>query len=183
MKLSIFFCISLSFSLSGCQTNIFGAESPEWPWKNIDDKTMCGSTCNPGDATREFLKAATYCRAVQNYYESGGKIATNTQLAVGAVGILAGSVIAPITKGSAAAAWSGLSGATNALQIPMQEAYSASISIKRRALIAKNAQTDLLKYTDAVDSSQKVALAIAMALNCSTGAATADAFALKALSE
>lgn len=182
MKKSVLICIGLIFTLSGCQTNYFGAETAEWPWKKVDTTTMCSATCTPSDATRAFLLAANYCRSVQNYYESGGRMATNSQLAIGAVGVLAGSVMAPITKGTAAAAWSGLSGATNALQIPMQEAYSASISVRRRALIAHNAQEDIQKYSRENDSSKKIVLAIAMALNCSTGAATADESALKALS-
>lgn len=108
---------------------------------------------------------------------------------IGLIGTVAGSVIAPVTTGSTAKAWSGVSGASNALQSQMDSVFSSSNHIRRRAAIAQAARDGETKFlaeskggNSDEKSEKKRVIAIAMATACETAAAGADQQALEALS-
>ncbi|WP_148650320.1 hypothetical protein [Lysobacter capsici] len=101
---------------------------------------------------------------------------------IGLIGTVAGSVIAPVTTGSAAKAWSGVSGASNALQSQMDSVFSSSNHIRRRAAIAQAAREAKREFLDERSAGKKRDIAIAMATACETAAADADQQALEALS-
>lgn len=165
-------------SLSGCST-LKGIKGAQWPWSQANP---CASTCTEQEAMQAFVAASGFCRDVQNYYESGGFYAKSSRLAVGTIGALAGSVMAPLATGSATNAWAGLSGATNALQSQMDEAFSSAVAVRRRAAIVEAAEENAARYRAAVTPSQRVVAAIDMARSCSMGSATADQGTLRALS-
>jgi hypothetical protein len=175
MKNIIFIIVTIF--ISGCS-----ATGAIWPWKE-SKPCSTGTSCNSFDATNAYVAAADYCRQVQNYYERGGQRANVSKLALGAVGVLAGSVAAPIATGTTAAALSGLSGATNAFQASLDETYAGSVSIKRRDAVASASKQGSTDYNQATDDTKRVIIAINMALNCSTSSATADKAAMRALME
>ncbi|SDA63497.1 hypothetical protein SAMN03159443_01916 [Pseudomonas sp. NFACC15-1] len=128
--------IGLSCILSGCAggtagqtTKIIVNPSPIWPWDQKSDGVPlsdCRKTsCSDNDMFSAMLATGTYCRQVSNYYESGGNINSNTRLGVKVLGVLAGSVFGITAGGSAAKAWSGLSGATNGIQADLSDNVSA----------------------------------------------------------
>ncbi|MGY0565710.1 MAG: hypothetical protein ACW7DQ_19760, partial [Paraglaciecola chathamensis] len=100
--------------LSGCKS-LLSSHTAEWPWKVSEN--ICQSVCNSSEALDAINAASKFCREVQNYYENGGQRTNNAKLAVGGIGTIAGTVVAPVSGGSAAAAWAGLSGAANAFQL------------------------------------------------------------------
>lgn len=175
---------TLVFILPGCaEYSLVGARGAKWPWP-ADKSQICSTSCNGSDALRAFTQASDYCRQVQNYYEAGGQRANGTKLGVGVIGTLAGAVIAPIAKGTAIKAWSGLSGSTNALQANLDETFSSSIAANRRAAVAQAAvQGENRFFTSGLSDDEKVAAAISMARNCSSSSAIADQKSLHALSE
>lgn len=168
------FCLSLS----GCAA-WFSASTPVWPWTSITKP--CEAECTETEALNAYVQANTFCREVQNYYEAGGQRAKSNQLAVGAVGSLAGAVAAPLAGGNAAKAWSGLSGATNALQASIEEAFSTTVTTNRRKAVNDAADTAASKYALAGKPNEKVIAAINMARSCAMSSAVADSAALKAL--
>lgn len=178
---SLSFAFCFSFALTGC-ASIIGANSPDWPWTGT---SACrAAACDAKEAMDAFNAASDYCRRVQNYYEAGGQKANSNKVAIATAGTLAGSVIAPIANGTAAKAWSGLSGATNALQATMDEAFSASVSIKRRAAVVSAAQQGFKNYkSSGTDSNGQVIAAINMASECSMSSARADLHTLRVLSD
>lgn len=146
--------IGLSFILSGCasgtadqETKIIVNPSPIWPWdqKDDDDNDKNDSRvslngcrvkeCSDNDMFAAMLATGTYCRQVSNYYENGGNINSGTRLAVKVLGVLAGSVFGITAGGSAAKAWSGLSGATNGIQADLSD--NASARSNRARIVSK----------------------------------------------
>ncbi len=115
--------------LPGC-SSFFSAPTAVWPWKGSIN--ICQSVCTSSEALDALNAASQFCRAVQNYYENGGQRTNNAKLVVGGIGTIAGTVVAPVSGGSAAAAWSGLSGAANAFQLSIDEVFSSNLAIKRR---------------------------------------------------
>ena len=172
-----FYCIFLS----GC-ASLFSAKTAEWPWPN-ETNPCAADACSEQEALKMYLQANNYCREVQNYYESGGQRANSNKLAIGAVGSLAGAVAAPLASGDAAKAWAGLSGATNALQTSMEEAFSTSVAAKRRKAVKDAAVAGETAYSGATTSGDKVKASINMARSCSMSSAEADTATLKALSQ
>lgn len=167
-------------TLPGCAS--FGRASPDWPWP--PEKLICPeSGCTEKEALQTFLQAHFYCRAIHNYYESDGNRASASQIAISTVGSLAGAVISPISSGDAAKAWSGLSGATNAMQASIKENFSGSISAKRTKAVLDATTSALQSYDDEADATVRVRTAIKMATACSMAPAKADSAALKALAE
>lgn len=174
------FYISISFIfLSGC-AKIFSAPSANWPWKS---GSPCKSTCTTSEALTAFNDASQFCRAVQNYYENGGQRTNNAKLAIGGIGTLAGTVVAPVSTGSAATAWSGLSGAANAFQVSIDDAFSTNIAIKRRNAVQTVFSENSTKIVNEENNDKKVQLAINMAAECAMSSAVADQEAMKALME
>ncbi len=140
--------IGLSCILNGCAsgtadqpTRVIVNPSPIWPWdqKDKDNKDLlndCRTTsCSDNDMFTAMLATGTYCRQVSNYYENGGNINSGTRLAVKVLGVLAGSVFGITAGGSAAKAWSGLSGATNGIQADLSD--NASARSNRARIVSK----------------------------------------------
>ncbi len=173
--------IAVGLCLQGC-ASVTGISSAKWPWGDGSRPCKISDACTAGDALDAFAAASDYCRSVQNYYESGGRKSDTTKFAVGAVGSLAGTVVAPIAKGTAAKAWSGLSGATNAVQLSMEETFSTSLAVKRRVAVVDAADKGSTAYMAATEPTKKVNLAIEMARKCSMAGAEADQKALQSLS-
>jgi len=169
-----------SIALSGCAS--FRGGGAEWPWPT--DKAICVTgTCTDSEALQSYLQAHVFCRSVHNYYESGGNKASTTQLVIGGIGSLAGAVISPLSSGDAAKAWSGLSGATNALQATVKENFAGSISAKRTNAVLDATTRGEASYTAADNSTAKVMASINMATACSMAPAKADTDAIKALAQ
>ncbi len=173
--------ICIALTLPGCANLGGGIATAAWPWPENSAK-LCGP-CNAKQALIAFNDASKFCRDVQNYYESGGRRQGSNQVYIGALGSIAGSVLAPISKGTAATAWSGLSGATNALQLSIDEAFSANVAVKRRVAVSDAAKTAANAYNTETDYDKKFASAVNMARNCAMGAADADKIILKAITD
>lgn len=157
-----------------------GIKGADWPW---GQETPCKNTCDEKEAVAAFIAASNYCREVQNYYESGGFYAKSSRLAIGTLGAVAGSVLAPLSNGTATTAWAGVSGATNALQSQMDEAFSSAVAVRRRAAIVQSAEFGARQYFKENDDKSRVLTAVNMARSCSMASATADQGTLQALSE
>lgn len=151
MKLLV---LSISFIfLSACAKDYKGGSefivnpSPNWPWKkpvSEIDLTSCksGGECSFHDVYTSIIATGTYCRQVSNYYENGGNINSNTRLGVKILGVLAGSVFGITAGGSAAKAWSGLSGATNGIQSDLSD---SALARSNRARVVSQILSDYSK--------------------------------------
>ncbi|MFJ4375183.1 hypothetical protein ACIP1T_21575 [Pseudomonas japonica] len=171
--------------LSGCATDNAGRTEviinpqPTWPWKKTApelDLSSCksGGECSYYDAYSSIMATGAYCRDVSNFYENGGNINSNTRLGVKILGVLAGSVFGITAGGSAAKAWSGLSGATNGIQSDLSD--SALARSNRARVVAqilseytKEIKPRLEKTTiDVVDRRAIVNLSFEATLKCAT---------------
>ena len=172
-----------AIALSGCAA-IGQKSSPIWPWREGDKvKNPCESDCTDKEALNAYLQAHEFCRQVHNYYESRDNRAGFSQLIVGTVGTLAGAVIAPISSGGAARAWSGLSGATNALQTSIEDNFSGQIASKRRAAVQDATKEGGSKYATSLAATDKVIASINMAAACAMAPSKADTSVFKALGD
>ncbi|WP_298854068.1 hypothetical protein [uncultured Aquimonas sp.] len=174
--------IILAALMCGCATT--GA--PNWPWDPDQGKgiKLCSDpNCSANDALSAFNQANFFCRRVHNYYERGGKIVDTYDFAISAGGAIAGAVIAPLAKGSAKAAWSGLAGSASAIQTQLNDSFAANVAINRRLAVAQAAQLGTEEYGNARDDRERVEAAVAMARACAIAPAAADAAAMKAVSE
>nr|VFK44007.1 MAG: hypothetical protein BECKTC1821E_GA0114239_103023 [Candidatus Kentron sp. TC] len=175
--------IGIAFSailINGCAKTMFNAPTADWPWeKNFP----CENTCTAKEAIDAFTEANEFCRDVQNFYESGGQRSNNTKLAIGTVGTIAGSVIAPISNDTAAKAWSGLSGAANAFQTAMDEAFSVNIAIRRRKAVADAAAKGSEEFKKSQNPTERIVIAVDMARDCATSPAKADHAIFSAISQ
>lgn len=192
--------------LNACSTvqSIAAAPQPSWPWLKADDpnmslaeiiQTFCSGkdandkvTCTDNDALVAFYNASRYCRGVQNYYESGGKRAFATKTGIGLIGTFSSIVMAPLSTGSAATAWTGISGVANAAQTALEDEFEKTIIAKRRAFIDKAAEEGEQKFLELSQNTNKqtppailIATAIQTARSCSTASAKADDSVLQAL--
>ena len=178
----------LCFSIGACAMQHH--TRPLWPWA-IDASgaylSPCagesGKVCNDQDALKAFVQSSAFCRSVQNFYEQGQTLSNETKVGVGIVGTLAGAVFAPLAKGSGTKAWAGLSGASNALQASIDQAFSASIEIKRRAAVLGAYIDGVKNYNEAASYTAKVGAAVSMAVNCALAPAHAELDALNAVSQ
>lgn len=162
-------------AVSGCATR-----NANWPWR--DASSACpGTACVGGDALRAYVNANRFCREVHNYYESGGRRSGATQFFIGLTGALAGAVVSPLASGDAAKALSGLSGATNALQLSFEESFSTAVAANRTKAVLDATEKGAKDYKDATGEEAKVIAAINMATSCAMSQAKADNQTLKAL--
>lgn len=182
-------CAALVVLLSGCATSHKYNVAP-WPWtakanasgKSTIEPVCATDKCSPGEARIAYLQATEFCRRMQDYYAAGGMYAQSGKMALSTIGAVAGSVIAPIASGTAATAWSGVSGVTNGLQTQVNEAFSEAVDIQRRASIATAARNgDTAFRKDAETDDERVYAAIAMARECAMGPAEADRSTMRAL--
>lgn len=100
-----------------------------------------------------------------------------------ATGTLAGAVFAPMAKGSASTAWSGLSGSTNALQAAVDENFSGVLALKRRASVATAGKDGIVGYPKGGSANDRVYASVTMAFNCAVAPAGVESAAIKAVSE
>lgn len=165
---------------SGCATNHKYGVAP-WPWPAT--VALCdGATCQLKHALLAFNQANMFCRQMQDYYAAGGVYAKSGKMTVSTVGAVAGSVIAPLASGSAASAWSGVSGVANGLQSEIDQTFSDAVDVQRRAGIAAAASTGAGAFLDAsTDYTAKVFAAMDMARECAMSSGKSDKEALKAL--
>jgi hypothetical protein len=94
-------------------------KSPTWPWGEKEANPQlqgCAAACTTTDMYQSVIAATTYCRAVSNFYDSSRNVNSRTRLGVKVFGVLAGSVFGVTAGGTAAKAWSSLSGASNGIQ-------------------------------------------------------------------
>lgn len=174
-------------TLTGC-AGLRGSSATPWPWAEGEGKAppvpVCKdmSQCTKSDAMAAYMSATEFCRKLHAYYESGGRKNEGYQFGMGAAGVLAGSVFAPISKGTAAKAWSGLSGAANAVQLSMEETFAMSVAVRRSMSVKKAADAGADKFAQAgKDADAQVLAAVEMARKCSMAAAQADAESLEAI--
>lgn len=99
--------------LAGC-----AAEPAVWPWKVSAEPKLAGCTgvCTTPEMYESVIAATSFCRQVSNYYENTGNDNSRVRLGVKVLGVFAGSVFGVTAGGTAAKAWSSLSGATNGIQ-------------------------------------------------------------------
>lgn len=129
--------------LGGCETFKPSTYArPEWPWAK-NEKCASVTGC---DITLIFNQASQHCAAMMRYAENRNFNTRVGRFGIGLIGTVAGSVIAPVTTGSTAKAWSGVSGASNALQSQMDSVFSSSNHIRRRAAIAQAAREAKLEF-------------------------------------
>lgn len=120
---------------------------PTYPWKGVENIGLCTPNCTDADAYTSVLAATQYCRGVSNYYDNKSTNAKTANRTIKFVGILAGSIFGVTAGGSAAKAWSALSGATNGLQSDLED---TSLSRSNRAKIISGL---LEKYHDTIQIS------------------------------
>lgn len=188
--------LMLPLFLNGCSTiqSVTSAAQPIWPWKLPEESVgnseavvnvLCSgkdanskTTCTETDALAAYFNATKYCRSVQNYYESGGKRAFATKTGIGILGTFSAIVMAPLSSGSAASAWTGLSGVANAAQTSLDEEFEKTVYAKRRAFIDEAAEAGESKYLELSGQGKPattlIATAIQTARSCSTASAKAD---------
>jgi hypothetical protein len=106
-------------SLTGCETAYKQMKigRPGTPWDH-DFNGSCASDgdCKQKEAMAAVAAAQNYCSTLREYYERGTEISSNLKATVGITGILAGSVFAVTSVGTASKAWAGISGASNGVQ-------------------------------------------------------------------
>lgn len=163
--------------LAACST----VNSYTWPWP--DNTKPCQKSCTPEESMKAVADAAGFCRNVQNHYEFKDSTLDNTQVLISWTGALAGSVAAPIAKGSAVKAWSGLSGITNGLQDSLNRQYSDTVMLARRKSVYDAASKNIESIISAPDDNARVraAIAMAMAMACALSSASIDIKLNKAL--
>ena len=184
--------LALCVWLAGCGTASISGNQARWPWAGelvlCEDTALIsartGADGKKPPCTNAFnveLDASQFCRDVGNFYESGGRRSDSLSLAAGTFGVLAGSVFAPAAGGTAKNVWSGLSGATNAFQVSLDEKFGQAVAIQRHIAV-KRAMDDGRKLIDAATGeTNKARAAYRMAVDCSMAPARAESDALRLL--
>ena len=151
-------------ALAGCSAipdRVAESTSIDWPWP--DNKV--GS-----DAHVEYLKATAYCVKLQQFYAAGGSSGKAAKFGLAALGTLAGAVFAPIATGTAATAWAGFAGATNALQISYDQSFDYALVMARRAQIQRELEAGQTDF----NTNPSVINAINLASRCAMAPARVD---------
>jgi hypothetical protein len=164
----------------GCST-FQQRSAPDWPW---DPKaSVCAQKpCSAEDSLSALSKASSFCRRVQNFYESGGRRAGDLNLMVGVVGTMAG-ILAPAASSTGTQVLSGLSASGNALQAAIDDAYNTTLNDKRRASVVDAGHDYMLLYLREIDETKRVSYAIVMAYRCAVASALVDVAAAKAVAD
>ncbi|MFK2905262.1 hypothetical protein ISP17_14965 [Dyella ginsengisoli] len=178
MKAAMVFVVSSAIVLCGC------AQTVKWPWAGDSGNAAspCPTgTCTVADATAALTQASEFCRGVQNYYEGNGNRTSGWRLFTAISGTLAGAVAAPLAKGSAKDAWSGLSGSANGLQQEVDGAFNGVLNAKRRAAVMQAYTDSLTEFKASNDADVNVSVAVSMAAKCAMAPAEVDAAGLQSL--
>lgn len=177
-----YIAVSLLFPLLASCKSWFVPPGAVWPWS--DEYVFCSSsTCDDQAVLMELAKAQRFCRQVNNYYEAGQYRLSSGQLAVRAVGAVAGLVVAPMASGSGQTIASNIAGAANASGTKIGDAYASTFSIKIRAEVDQAADAGFDRYSNSQSNHQKIAAALNMARDCATSSAKAEIEMLKAVSQ
>lgn len=156
--------------LAGCSAipdKLAESTSIDWPWP---DNPEHPEQVISQDPQAEYLKATAYCVKLQQYYAAGGSSGKAAKFGLAALGTLAGAVFAPIATGTAATAWAGFSGATNALQISYDQSFDYALVMARRAQI----QRELEEGQKQFNNDKSVISAINLASRCAMAPARVD---------
>ncbi|WP_145929212.1 hypothetical protein [Chromobacterium vaccinii] len=164
----------------------------QWPWQD-ENNFPClkknSEFCTSEDAISTYIKATTFCRQVLNYYEAGGALDDGSKLLVGSVGVLSGSVLSVVAKGTAAKGWAGMSGAANGIQGTMDKTFSSILSYKRMSAVNQAYVQDvsvILKESESAgaDSNKKIVFgSIMMAADCAMGSSKVDSDLLQKVAD
>lgn len=166
--------------LSGCA----GRSAPMYPWEKNAEPLIppcAASQCDEKEALAALNSATRMCRGVHNYYESGGFYSQSARFGVSTLGVLSGAVFANTAKGSAAKAWSGLSGATNGIQSTLNETIGSAVDLKQRQAVATATAKGFNAYRAAGSPNEKVVAALEMVAGCTMASAEARAEALRSI--
>lgn len=109
----------VAMGLTGCETAYQQMKigRPSTPWDHSFNGTCTtDGDCKQKEAMAAVAAAQNYCTALREYYERGSEVSSSLKTTVGITGILAGSVFAVTSMGTASKAWAGLSGASNGVQ-------------------------------------------------------------------
>jgi hypothetical protein len=171
-------CVSM---VAGCVTT----QSADWPWKDKDRAVVAldpckQHRCEPGEARETYVRALSFCRAVHNYYERGGRVADGTRVYAGVAGALAGA-LAPAASEGGAKVLGGLSGVTNAWQAGIDDSVAYALAAKRQAAVATAAAQTAPTDTDWDKPDLVVAKSVRMAFACSVAAGSSDVAAMARL--
>lgn len=132
-------------------------------------------------ASEDFRQAIVFCRGVLNNYERAGKEAEATKLSVGAIGAVAGGIIAPaLTAGGAGAgaiaAWSGLSGVSNSLLVSSGSGpLDTTFFMGERLAIAHYMRSKIPEIIAETDAAKKSEKSLAMMAGCISSGFTEQA--------
>ena len=174
-------CACALLALSGCAAindKIYPpAVAPDWSAICKDE-----ATCKPEDRARRSYEAAMkYCVDKQDEYQKFDFTTSQFRFGIGTVGALAGAVVAPIASGTAAKAWSGLSGAANGIQTGYDQAFSAARETNRRNELGTLINNFGAEYLKPHTADEHYVLSVLYASKCAASAGAADAKAIKAM--
>ena len=167
-------------ALSGCASvnSQFFPKAEEPKWSSLcKDEPSTSDSC----ARRAYERAMTYCVAKQAEYQDFDLATNQFRFGIGTVGAIAGAVVAPLASGTAAKAWSGLSGATNGIQTGYDQAFSAARETNRRAALASLIDDFGAHYAPDDTPDRRYAMSVLYASKCAASAGAADAKAIKAI--
>jgi hypothetical protein len=108
---------------------------------------------------------------------------STAKLVIAIIGTLAGSVMAPVAKGSGKDAWAGLSGSTNALQTALDNSFSASLMLKEALYVAAVVVDTNKAFIAATDPNKQVQIANSLPILCRLARLKAVDEANKAVSQ
>lgn len=178
--------VGCAMSLSSCA--VLERPTASWPWDNYpcslspkaDKETACAS--DEARALAMYIEASKFCRAVHNRYEAGANQAGLAQSAVSVLGTAAG-IVAVSTTGTASKAFAAMSGSTNAMQLAMSNALSATAELKRQAAVGSAASERGKEVIDPTKTAQeRFFLAVDMTNQCWLASAKAEQQILQAVS-
>lgn len=191
--------------LCGCSlSRVYRGPYPAWPWETrtstlVEGPTgsstkrrpppLCSSAvCGETDAIFAWNEASAFCMLQHQDYGKAGSHETAAKSVVKALGIFSGTVMQNITTGSAAKAWGSVAGGTNAYGDHLNGMLIKAVTVNQRVAIERAVEKWEKEYMTALkkgakkSAEERVWLALAMARECSMGAARAEQEVLNALS-
>lgn len=181
--------LSIIFALAGCDLlKPFKRDTADYPWADlqcgvtVDNKAKGACTAEEAQALAMQVTAGKFCREVHNRYESGANQAGYAQWLVSATGTAAG-LFALSSHGTATKVWAGLAGSTNAMQLAMNNAISATAELQRQSAVARAAREAEKDLIAATTPQERQRLAIRMTNECWMASASAEAKILDAINQ
>lgn len=157
---------------------------PDWPWAPQQTPAApCSSwRCTEADALAAYNSANVYCQQHLEDSQKGAWHGRGAKLAIKALGVIAGSILVPVTTGSTSTAWGGVAGAANAFGTQLDSTVVAAVGVHQRAAIATSARLDAERFQAAHTPAAQIAASMDMARECAMSAAIAEQKLLNALS-